>query len=135
MSLGNRALVVAIVLSLGLWGCAKGPANGSAAQQIKDLQSRIVKLEDDFRAVASARDQARAKLKEADDARGELLKQRDDLRAQIKLRTGERDAVNVQYEQFRKAIRDLVGQAETGSLSVPPQPITVTGAALPAGKS
>src|SRR5690348_4645305 len=108
MSLGKKALVVAIVPLLGLWGCAKGPSNGSAAaERIKFLEGKIGKLEKDFRAVASARDQIKNQLTTLEEQHNQLRqevakfqKERDTLRVQVTARTGERDALQVQYDQF-----------------------------------
>lgn len=139
MSLGNKAAVVAVVCSLGLWGCARGPASGqAAAERVKTLEAKVVKLEDDFRAVATARDQARAKLSAAEEQRNQLRqelaqfqKEQNDLRVQVTARTGERDALQVQYDQFRRAIKDLLGQADAGVLPTDARPVTLAGPALP----
>lgn len=142
MSLGKKALVVAIVSLLGLWGCAKGPSNGSAAaERIKFLEGKIGKLEKDFRAVASARDQIKNQLTTLEEQHNQLRqevaqfqKERDALRVQVTARTGERDALQVQYDQFRKAIKEAIGQAEAAALPLNPQPVTASGAAGTPGK-
>jgi septal ring factor EnvC (AmiA/AmiB activator) len=139
MSLGKKALVVAIVSLLGLWGCAKGPSNGSAAaERIKFLEGKISKLESDFRAVASARDQIKSQLATLEEQHNQLQqevakiqKERGILRAQVVARTGERDALQVQYDQFRKAIKDAIGQAEAAALPLNPQPVTASGTGTP----
>lgn len=142
MNLAKKAMIVAMVSTLGLWGCAKGPTNGQAAERVKSLEAKIGKLEDDFRAVAAARDQIRAKLAEEEDQRNQLQqeiaktqKDRETLRVQMATRTGERDALQVQYDQFRKAIKELVGQAEAGITPANPRPVTVAGPALSPAKS
>jgi chromosome segregation ATPase len=144
MSGGNKALVVALVASLGLWGCARGPAN-SAAERIKALEYKVDKLEEDFRAAAAARDILRQKLTSVEEQRTRLenqvtqlqlvVKERDELRKQFAARTGERDALQAQYEQFRKSIRDLLGQAETAASAIVPQPVTVASSPQAPGKS
>jgi chromosome segregation ATPase len=134
MSGVNKALVVAIVATLGLWGCARGPVNGpGAAERIKSLESKVAKLEDDFRAVAAARDQFRQKLVVADNQRKEVAKDRDDLRKQLTARTTERDTLQTQYDQFRKGLRDLLGQMDTAAAGSN-QPITAAALVVP-GKS
>jgi TolA-binding protein len=75
--------------------------------------------------VAAARDQLRKKLAAADEERARLeqeleqqqaiLKERDELRQQLGIRTSERDAIQAQYDQFRKNIRALLGQAESAA--------------------
>ncbi len=142
MTLGKKALVVAMVSLLGLWGCAKGPSNGAAAaERVKFLEGKVGKLEGDFRAVASARDQIKSQLTALEEQHNQLQqevtkiqKERDLLRAQVTARTGERDALQVQYEQFRKAIKDAVGQAEAAALPLSQHPDTATGTAAPPGK-
>jgi uncharacterized coiled-coil DUF342 family protein len=134
MSGVNKALVVAIVATLGLWGCARGPVNGpGAAERIKSLEYKVAKLEDDFRAAAAARDQVRKKL-DQEVARLQItVKERDDLRKQLTVRTTERDTVQTQYDQFRKGLRDLLGQMDAAAAGTS-QSITATAAVVP-GKS
>jgi chromosome segregation ATPase len=134
----KKALVVAVVAALGLWGCARGPAgNGNASgEKAKALEQKVSKLEEDFRVAATARDQARQRLTALEEQRAQLekemtrlkgaVKERDDLRQQVAVRTTERDALQSQYDQFRKAIRDLVGQAEAASAPSLSQPPTAT---------
>jgi septal ring factor EnvC (AmiA/AmiB activator) len=133
MSRANKALVLLVVAVCGLWGCAQGPTNGAATQErIKALESKCGKLEDDYRAVAGARDQLRKKVAAIDEERAKLeleleqqqgvIKERDDLRQLLNVRTGERDTVQTQYDSFRKNIRSLLGQAEASTTAaVTPQ--------------
>jgi septal ring factor EnvC (AmiA/AmiB activator) len=123
MNRANRAAAVLFVSLLGLWGCAQGPTATAQAERIKSLEAKTARLEADFRAAASARDQLRQELTEAQ----LVAKERDELRAQIKLRITERDQVATQYDTFRKSIKDLVGQAETSVLHFPNgEPVTIT---------
>jgi chromosome segregation ATPase len=134
MSSANRVLAVMVVASLGLWGCARGPATVSATpERIKALESRIAKLEEDFRAAAAARDQLRQRLAAVDQEKAQLQKDKDDLQQQVSARTTERDSVQAQFEQFRKRIRSLLGQADTAAASA--QPVTAVTAAATPGKS
>jgi hypothetical protein len=146
MSRAKRALVVAAVVTLGLWGCARGPGQGVAsAERVKALEAKINKLEDDFRAAATARDQARQKLNALDEQKNQLqqeviqltkvVKERDQLRTQVTLRTSERDSLQNQYDQFRKSIRDLLGQAEAGSGSSASPGVTIARPDSVPGKS
>lgn len=124
MSRLNRALAVLAVASFGLWGCAQGPANGSAnAERIRALEAKLAKLEDDFRTTVAARDQLKKKLTTADEERAKLaqqveqlqavVKERDEARQQLTARTGERDSLQTQYNQLRSSLRSLLGPAET----------------------
>jgi uncharacterized coiled-coil DUF342 family protein len=145
MSQANKALIVLVVASLGLWGCAQGPANGPAsAERIRALENKIAKLEEDFKAAVSSRDQARKQLATADEERRTLgqqlvqlqavVKERDELRQQLASRTTERDGLQSQFDQFRKGIKNLLGQAEIPA-GTNAQPVTTTVAAEPDGKS
>ena len=125
MSRSNQALILLTVAVMGVWGCAEGAQSPGASlpDRVKALEAKNAKLEDDFRAVAATRDQLRRKLAAAEDEQARLQKQLDDqlqaasrereeLRNQLATRTRERDGMNKQYEQFRKNLRDLLGQAE-----------------------
>src|SRR5947208_12946661 len=94
MSRSHQALGVLIVALFGLWGCSRAPSadGGSAsAEKLKAVETKLARLEDDFRAAASARDQLTKKLIVAEEARAALLrdvKAKDEL---LQARTAERD--------------------------------------------
>jgi septal ring factor EnvC (AmiA/AmiB activator) len=137
MSRANKAVIVAVVATFGLWGCARGPSTVGAAgaERIKALEVKIAKMEEDFRAAAAARDNFRQRLAGVEQQRAALeqevaalrvtVRERDDLRKQLVVRTGERDTLQVQYDQFRKGLRDLLGQAEAAASGATTQPVTV----------
>jgi chromosome segregation ATPase len=136
MTSGNKALVILVVASLGLWGCTQGPGSiGGSPERMKVLEKRIARLEEDFRAAATARDQLRQKVARVESQRDQLQKERDDLQQQVVTRTNERDTVQVQYEQFRKQIRSLLGQAETAANGSAAQPVTAVNGAPNPGQS
>jgi septal ring factor EnvC (AmiA/AmiB activator) len=123
MSRAQRALSVLVVACLGLWGCAQGAANGHAnAERIRGLESKIAKLEEDFRAGVAVREQLRKQLTAAEQERSQLgqqvetlqavAKERDQLRQELANRTGERDGLQSQLDQLRKGIKTLLGQSE-----------------------
>ncbi len=132
MSQAQKALSVLVVACLGLWGCTQGAANGHAsAERIRALEHKIAKLEDDFRAVVAVREQLRKQLTATEQERTQLgqqleklqavVKERDELRQHLATRTSERDSVQSQFDQFRKGIKTLLGQAEVpGTLNTPP---------------
>jgi septal ring factor EnvC (AmiA/AmiB activator) len=121
MTRGGKALSVMLVVLLGLWGCARGPVGHSTqAERIRSLETKCAKLDDDYRSVASARDQARKQLaaletekarlqKELSDKQ-DILKERDALRQQIATRTSERDNLKVRCERLKKGLQELLGQ-------------------------
>src|SRR5262245_43124173 len=130
MTRANKALAVLVISSIGLWGCAQGPANGpGAAERIRALENKNAKLEDDFRAAVAVRDQLRKKLSAAEEQRTQLgqeveqlkpvARERDDLKQ-------ERDLIQTQLEQLRKGMRSLLGQAESASGGATTQPVTST---------
>ena len=98
--------------------------------------AKLQKLEEDHRVAVAAGDQFRQKLatseEQATKAKKDLELQleqtkaaaaieRDALKAEVKARTGERDALQSQYDGFRKTLRDMLGNAETavGQLNLP----------------
>jgi hypothetical protein len=115
--------VVGVTLS-GVWGCARGPATGgtAAVERIKALEEKNARLEDDFRSAAALRDQyqrkltateeQQARLQQETDALQAAARERDQLKQLVEQRTGERDALNTQFEAFRKNIREALGQVE-----------------------
>jgi septal ring factor EnvC (AmiA/AmiB activator) len=137
MTRANKALAVFMVSALGLWGCAQGPASNPANERIKALETKVSKLEDDYRAIAAARDQLRKKLTDTEEQRARLnqeveqlqalLKDHDELKVQLASRTQERDGLQTQFDQFRKGLRNLLGQAEA-NLAKPAQPVTAASA-------
>jgi uncharacterized coiled-coil DUF342 family protein len=145
MSPGSKVLIVLVVGSLGVWGCAQGPANGSAsAERIRALETKIGKLEDDFRAAITVRDQLRKRVTSLEEERVSLnqqvdqlqaaVKDRDSLRNQLTVRTTERDSVQNQFEQLRKGMKSLLGQVESASQGAA-QPVISAAHVQPAGKS
>jgi chromosome segregation ATPase len=140
MTRANKALVVMVIGVLGLWGCAQGPTGSSSAtlERIKALESKCTKLEDDYRAVASARDQLRKRLAAVEEERAHVqqelnvrqgvMQERDDLKTQLTSAQG-------QFEQFRKSLKALLGQAETAALPATVQPAAATVDGSAANKS
>jgi septal ring factor EnvC (AmiA/AmiB activator) len=140
MTRANKALVVMVIGVLGIWGCAQGPANNSSTslERIKALEGKCTKLEDDYRAVASARDQLRKRLSAAEEERARVqqelnlrqgvIKERDDLKQQLAVAQG-------QFEQFRKSLKSLLGQAETAGTTTTIQPTASTSDDPAANKS
>ena len=127
MTRSHKALIIVVVATLGLWGCAQGKNKPTASSDIKSLEERCAHLESDNRSVASARDKAQKQLTEANRERVRLLQEvetlkavvqeRDDLKLQLASRTAERDAIQTHFEELRKGIRSLLGRVES---SLPP---------------
>ena len=117
MSRSRQAAGIMIVALFGLWGCTRAPSadNGSAAtaEKLKALETKMARLEDDFRAASSARDQLSKKLIAAEEARMAL-------EVQLAARTNERDQVSGQYKTFREGLRDLLTKADEGKMETSP---------------
>jgi uncharacterized coiled-coil DUF342 family protein len=101
----------------------------------------VGKLEEDFRAAASARDVLRSRLASAEEQRSRLesevervVSERDELRKQVAARVAERDTVQAQFEQFRKGIRELLGQADVASAAVG-MPVTASAPSTASAKA
>jgi chromosome segregation ATPase len=134
MSRADIGLIIMTIALLGAWGCSQGQSPGpSTSDRLKALELKNAKLEDDFRAVALARDQLRRKLAAAEEQQQQLQRQidelqslvreRDELRQQVVSRTSERDALINQLEQFRRNLKDLLGQVEV-ALPRATEPVT-----------
>jgi septal ring factor EnvC (AmiA/AmiB activator) len=141
MNQAGKALVVFVIAAMGLWGCAQGPAGGPSAERMRALESKVTKLEEDFRGAVAARDQLRKKLTTTEEEKGQLAKQvdqlilvakeRDELKQLLNTRTSERDMLQTQFSEFRKGIKTLLGQAESPSS----MPITLSVDPALGGKS
>ena len=141
MTRTSKVCIVLLVATLGVWGCAQGPANHSAqGEKIRSLESKCAKLEEDYRAVAAARDQARKRTaalegdlrKEAAD-RQAAARERDELRDQVKARTGERDGLQVRCDRLKKGLQNLLGEDDAALAAPQSHPVTAAqpGPALP----
>jgi chromosome segregation ATPase len=125
-----KVSVVVLVVSLGIWGCARKPAEKGTAERVRNLEARCLKLEQDYRTVQQARDKAKkelASLEEELAGRTELLKERDalrkqvqsvqaerdDLRQQVSAKASERDALQNRCERLRKGLQNLMTQDDT----------------------
>lgn len=124
-----KILIVVVVVCLGLWGCARKPNQAANAERVNALETKCQKLEQDYRAIAQAREKARKDLaaleEEGERLRGQLgsataerevLKklvaerngERDDLRQQLAQKTVERDSLATRCERFRKGVQQLL---------------------------
>lgn len=131
MTRGGKVLSVMLLALLGLWGCARGPAGHSSAQaeRIRSLETKCSKLEDDYRSVAGARDQARKQLAALEAERTRLqrdladkqlvLKERDSLRQEVASRTNERDNLQLRCDRIKKGLQNLLGQ-DDAMIPLPP---------------
>jgi uncharacterized protein involved in exopolysaccharide biosynthesis len=135
-----KILGFVFVTLLGAYGCAKGPGSANSTDNSPATTTKAQKLEEDYRAAIAARDQFRLKLTAAEEQHAQAQKnleeqlnqtkataaaEKEALKNEVKARTGERDALQIQYETFRKNLKDLIGNADTavGALNLPaPKP-------------
>jgi chromosome segregation ATPase len=125
MTRSHKALIVIVVATLGLWGCAqsKSKPTANSEERIKSLEARCDQQESENQKVIAARDKAQKLLAEADRERQRLLqevetlqaitRERDDLKVLVASRTAERDAIQTHFEELRKGIRSLLGRVES----------------------
>lgn len=118
---------VVMVVSLGIWGCARKPVDRTAGNdRIRSLEGKCVKLEQNYRTVAEARDRARAEAsrlqREVTDIEA-LTKERDELRQQAKEAIAQRDqaAKNLakrteERDQIRRDLNVKKAQFDTVSI-------------------
>jgi chromosome segregation ATPase len=132
MNRANQALVMLLILmTVGLWGCAQGKSSAPGSARLRDLESRHAKLEEDHRATtaaaAQARRQAAAAQQERDALRQRLEqanKEREELRQQVAARTGERDTLQSNLLQFSKELHTLAGRIDAAAGLQTGQPVT-----------
>ena len=144
---GSKVLIVFVVATLGVWGCAQGNSSSSGqAERIHSLEGKCAKLEEDYRAAATVRDQARKKVTALEEERAQLqndleaqrkqlqieqqaaklvLKERDELRLGIESRTSERDLFQARCDKLKKGLQSLLGQDD--AMLTPPTGPAVTG--------
>src|SRR4051794_38439165 len=109
-----RVAATVMVVSLGIWGCARRPVEQSNnTDKVRAVEARCVKLEQDYRSVAQARDKARKDLAAAEEESGRLQKEladretlvreRDELRKQLK-------ASQTEKEQAQQLVAQRTGE-------------------------
>jgi chromosome segregation ATPase len=142
---GNQLVILIVVTTLGLWGCAQGNSATAQAERIHALEARCSKLEDDYRAAVTVRDQARKKSITLEEQVAQLqkdlaaqqetvklvTKERNELRQIVESRTGERDLLQTRCERLKKGLQSLLGQDDamaTGTTTPDtPAPTTLAG--------
>jgi chromosome segregation ATPase len=135
MTRTRKVLGVFFVAVLGAYGCARGPAGSpGGGDRVAQVEAKLQRLEEDFRAAAAARDAFRQRLTAAEQKLAAAQRQldeavaaaaqdrqdRDAARAEAKAAAAERDAAQAQFTAFRKNVRDLLGQAEAVSAPAAP---------------
>jgi len=146
MNRAGKPLFVFLLATVGVWGCSQA-ANQSSSQadRINALEAKCSKLEDDYKSTAAARDQAKkrvaaleeehaliqeqlAQLQKDAEAAKLVAKERDELKAQVQTRTGERDVLQTRCDKLKKGLQELLGQDDALAAPANP-PAQATGAA------
>jgi septal ring factor EnvC (AmiA/AmiB activator) len=131
-----KVAAVALVMCLGVWGCARKPVSRADDPA---LETRVAKLEQDLRTTSHARDKARKDLAnlEAESARSQqeakekleaaqaerdamhnlLVARTNDLRQQVSQRIAERDTFHTRVDKLRKGMQELLTQDEAPAAS------------------
>ena len=121
----NRTFKIAgfvLVTLFGAYGCSQAPGG---SERSTSPAAKLQRLEEDLKAASAARDQYKHKYIDAENRQAQLQRQLETERAQLKLRTSERDTIATQYDGFRKNLKELIGQAES-ALSNPSGSISPT---------
>jgi septal ring factor EnvC (AmiA/AmiB activator) len=118
-------ILAAVLCATLAWGCARQAAAPSADKN-KSIEARVAKLESELRSATDAREAAEAKLAATEGKlKSEQLKassletDRDQLRAALLARMAEKDALQSQFDGFRKSLKDLVGQVDAAAAGKP----------------
>jgi chromosome segregation ATPase len=127
----HKVLIVTLLAAVGIWGCSQN--SSGSLERIRALESKVNRLDEEFKTAAAARDLYKKKLTAAEETIAQLrqevdalqvvVKERDELKVQLKSRTAERDQVAGQFDGFRKNLRDLLGQMDAAAKPVSP-PVT-----------
>jgi chromosome segregation ATPase len=131
---------VILVAALGAWGCAQGTTGHDAthAERLRQVEAKCAKLEDDYRSLSAACEQAKRRMAAlaADNSRleKELVSRTRELetaRKEAEGRTSERDSLQARCDRLKKGIQALLGQ-DDAMLAAPVAPVTAapTGPAL-----
>lgn len=129
-----KALGFVLVVMVGIWGCAKGPASASNADSTATATAaKLKQVEEDYRAALSARDQFRVKLAATEELQAKTSAELTLTRIRAEKLTTERDALNAQYDSFRKNLKELLGSADSAvsALNLPAPAVTLAVAPAP----
>jgi DNA repair exonuclease SbcCD ATPase subunit len=126
----SRLLIVLAIAFLALWGCSKKSAPSmSTSTSPSPLETRVAKLEEELKKVQESREllvaemaALRTRWQNEVTHTQTLTKERDTLKAELKVRTGEKETLQAQFDGFRKELRDLVGQMDAATLPPPVLP-------------
>jgi septal ring factor EnvC (AmiA/AmiB activator) len=132
MARTGKGLMVAVVMALGLWGCAQGNSVTSGqAERIRQLEAKVARIEVDYRSAVTSRDQLAkqvtsleedaVRLRKTLEMQKNAIKERDALRLEVDARTVERDAFQNRCQHFEDGLSNLLKQYKAmGPVIIPP---------------
>ena len=127
----GKLLTVLVVATLGLWGCAKGPANsnghadkserwkanGQARRRLSsggghadDARKKAATLDEESKRLQKLLDAQKGQLQKQQEANQLLTKQRDELRQQIDSPPTNAISFQGRCDRLKKGLQDLLGQ-------------------------
>ena len=112
MSRAAIALPVLLGVIVVLWGCSPYQSASPSAPPDKTLEARVEKLEKELKAAKEQTTLATADLKAEQGKRATAEKERDALKAQVKLRGDELAKAQTDLDGLRKGLKDLLGKAD-----------------------
>jgi chromosome segregation ATPase len=148
MNRAGKPLFLLFLAAVAVWGCSQAASqSASQADKIKTLEAKCSKLEDDYKAAAAARDQAKKRVAAVEEEHAQIeeqiaqlqkdleaaklvAKERDELKTQVRDRTGERDLLQARCDKMKKGLQDLLGQddAMASPAGAPAQAAAAAGA-------
>jgi septal ring factor EnvC (AmiA/AmiB activator) len=115
MTRTHQTLAICGLFLVGLWGCTQS----GSADRIREMESRVGKLEEDLKATQTSRDVLKTRLLaleeqvRAETERRKLVeKDRDNLTAQLHQKAAEKDTVVAHYDDLVKKLEGVLGQAK-----------------------
>jgi chromosome segregation ATPase len=146
MTQTRLGLVFVFLAPLALWGCAQEPKSRDASLAA-EWNTKVTRLQEEVRGLASCREQLAIELKEAQQQKDQLLQElqlaqaevhsltaardrlrqqlcqleqeRDTLRQKLDTRTEERDNAVAQVDLIHNGVRALLQQVETAANTLP----------------
>lgn len=121
-------LPLLVFLTAAAVGCTQRPT-AAVGDTDRGLEAKVAKLEKDLKSLQDEANKARAEARRQVDAAAQqvadLGKERDELKALLKARTGERDGLQAQYDGFRKDLKELLGKMDAASNTANPPTVTL----------
>jgi septal ring factor EnvC (AmiA/AmiB activator) len=96
-----KVAAVVLVVSLGLWGCARRPVAQGSSEKFRELEGRCVKMEQAYRNEAQARARAAKELATLEEEAARLQRELAERQAQLEQKT---QAAKLEREHLQKQV-------------------------------